>query len=178
MSIFGGHFNAERYTVLNVVQYHPIPEKCCGNFVLFENAFGKCVSGTDSTTNSKIFTKVNFNQFKITVDDFYKIENLGVSCSLNCGNCKCGQCGLGASEFPIRDEKDLQLVHNGLSLENKVWTARYPWIKNPSDLPNIKFIALKLLQNTKNRLLKDEKQAETFQSQIQDMLDCGFATKR
>ena len=162
---------------LNVVQYHPVPVKCCGNFFLFENAFRKCVSGTSPTANSIQSTTVNFNQSKITVDDFYKIENLGISCSPKCGNCKCGQCGLGASEFSIKDKRKLELIHNGISLENKVWTARYPWIKNTSDLPNNKLIAAKMLQNTEKRLLKDEKQAETYQSQIQDMLDRGVAKK-
>ena len=162
---------------MNVVQYHPVPVKCCGKFVLFENAFGKCVSGTDPTANSIQSTTVNFKQSKITVDDFYKIENLGISSSPKFGNCKCGQCGLEASVFSIKDKRELELIHNGLSLENKVWTARYPWIKNPSDLPNNKLIAAKMLQNTEKRLLKDEKKAETYQSQIQDMLDRGVAKK-
>ena len=34
-----------------------------------------------------------------------------------------------------------------------------------------------MLQNAEKRLLKDEKQAETYQSQIQDMLDRGVAKK-
>ena len=68
----------------------------------------------------------------------------------------------------------MELIHNGLSLENKVWTARYPWIKNPSDLHN-KFIAAKMLQNTEETF--ERREAETYQSQVQDKLDRGVAKK-
>ena len=133
---------------LNVVQYHHMPVKCCGNLVLFENAFVKCVSGTHSETNSIKFTKFNFNLSKVTVDDFHKNENLGVSSCPKCDSCNCGQCSRRASELSTRDENELQLIRDGLTSENKVWTVRYPWISDPSDLPDNMFIA----QNaTKNR---------------------------
>ena len=35
---------------LNMVQHHPVPVKRKEKFVLFENSFGKCVSGTSVIT--------------------------------------------------------------------------------------------------------------------------------
>ena len=75
---------------LNVVQHHPAPVKRKENFVLFENAFGKCVSGSSCQSSRTTFTKVNFVQTEFTVEDFYKVENLGISCNPKCGNCQCG----------------------------------------------------------------------------------------
>ena len=121
---------------LNVVQHHPAPVKRKENFVLFENAFGKCVSGSSCHSSRTTFTKVNFVQTEFTVEDFYKVENLGISCNPKCGNCQCGNCPLGSSEFSIKEKKELDLIDKGLTLCDKVWTAQYPWIKDPKNLPN------------------------------------------
>ena len=163
---------------LNVVQHHPVPVKRKDNFVLFENSFGKCVSGTSvAQLSQNTFTKINFIQTDITLEDFYNIENMGIECTPRCGNCKCGNCPVGSSEFSIKDKRELDMIEKGLTLKDKIWTAKYPWIKSPKQLPNNRHVAERMLMNTEARLMKDAAHAKTYQSQIEDMLERGVAKK-
>ena len=162
---------------LNVVQYHPVPVKRKNNFVLFENAFGKCVSGSTCHSSEYTFTKVNFVQTAITMEDFYNVENLGIACNPKCGNCQCGSCPLGSSEFSIKEQKELEIIEKGLTLSDTVWTAKYPRIKSSKQLPNNFHVAKKMLFTTERRLMKDPIHAKTYQSQIDDMIERGVAKK-
>ena len=162
---------------LNVVQYHPVPVKRKNNFVLFENTFGKCVGGSSCHSSGYTFTKVNFVQTAITMEEFYNVENLGIACNPKCGNCQCGSCPLGSSEFSIKEQKELEIIEKGLTICDKVWTAKYPWIKSSKQLPNNFHVAEKMLFTTERRLMKDPIHAKTYQSQIDDMIERGVAKK-
>ena len=113
-----------------MVQYHPVPVKRKNNVVLFENTFGKCVGGSSCHSSAYTFTKVNFVQTAITMEDFYNVEYLGIACNPKCGNCQCGSCPLCSSEFSIKEQKELEIIEKGLTICDKVWTAEYPWIKS------------------------------------------------
>ena len=93
---------------LNVVQHHPAPIKRKENFVLFENSFGKCVSGTSVAPLSQdAFTKVNFVQTDVTLEDFYKVENMGLECSPKCCNCKLETVRWAHQSFLSRNKRSL-----------------------------------------------------------------------
>ena len=47
------------------------------------------------------------------------------------GNCKCGNCPLGAEECSIKEQKVIETIDKGLKLEDSVWTTTYPWVKYP-----------------------------------------------
>ena len=123
------------------------------------------------------FTKVNFVQTAITMEDFYNVENSGIACNPKCGNCQCGNGPLGTSEFPIKEQRELEIIEKGLTFCDKVWTAKYPWIKSSKQLPNSFHVAEKMLFTTERRPMKDPVHAKTYQSQIDDMIERGVAKK-
>ena len=120
------------------------------------------------------------NHVKIArIEDFYNMENLGIQCKPRCGGCKCGRCSLGSNAYTIKEEKELALIEKNLShnAKEKFWTAEYPWIRDPFDLPDNRRAAFGMLISTEKRLSKNEKHAETYQQQIQDMIDRDVARK-
>ena len=71
--------------------YHPQRTQNVGHLLLLQNRFGLCIGGTHPSIKDEIkkhdlsYARV---QHVIKVEDFYKIENLGVECVPRCGSCK------------------------------------------------------------------------------------------
>ena len=104
---------------------------------------------------------------EIKIEDFFTVENLGVECKPCCGRYKCSGCPLGAKNYSLKEEKKLQLIESNLDyddVENR-WIAAYPWIKEPTDLPNNKRAALEMLGSTEKRLASDPSHAKVYQEQ-------------
>ena len=126
-----------------------------------------------------INARVNTIVGKINIEDFYKIENLGVECKPKCGGCKCGKCSLGAKDYTIQEEQELELIERNLNFdkEENRWIAEYPWIKDPQNLPDNRKIALTKLITTKKRLIRNPEHAKVYDNQIKDMVARGVARK-
>lgn len=118
-------------------------------------------------------------QHVIKVEDFYKIENLGVECVPRCGSCKCGHCAVGSRNYSIKEEKELELIEKNIKFdaEDNRWLAEYPWIKDPADLPDNRRVALSMLYSTERRLGKNTQHATVYDNQVQDMVQRGVARK-
>ena len=57
-----------------------------------------------------------------------------------------------------------------------IWTVKYPWIKNPADLPNNYYSVFARLKTRENRLRKKgSTYAAEYDKQITDMVDRGAA---
>ena len=148
--------------------FHPQKEQSSGHLLLLKNRFGRCIGGTHlsikETTMYHNLGHATINTV-IKIEDFYKIENLGIECRPRCGGCKCGQCPLGSKDYTIKEEKELELIENNLEYnrEEKRWIAEYPWIRDPAELPDNKKAALGMLMSTEKRLAKNTKHIEVYQ---------------
>ena len=163
--------------------YHPQNEQSSGHLVLLRNRFGRCIGGTHPTLREQS-TSHQLHQIKVNtaiarIEDFYNIENLGIECRPRCGGCKCGKCSLGSKNFTIKEEKELKLIEDKLEYnkEEKRWISEYPWIRDPSELPDNKKAAMGMLISTEKRLAKNATHAEVYQKQIEDMVDREVARK-
>ena len=106
-------------------------------------------------------------------------EELGTGCNPKCGGCKCGKCPLPGHHLSFREEQELHLIRKGLKFdtdENR-WISSYPWVKDPLTLPDNYFQALATLKATERSLAKDSIWAESYQNQMQDMVNRGVARK-
>ena len=74
------------------------------------------------------------------VEELLAIESLG-------GSCRCGKCPPGGKEYTLKEERELALIEIGLSHEGKTFTAVYPWIIDPSLLPDNKLQAVAVLHS-------------------------------
>ena len=103
--------------------YHPERDQNIGHLVLLKNRFGRCVGGTHPLLGLGLGlgfhdlrnTRVNTIVSKVNIDDFYTIEALGVQCKPRCGGCKCGKCSLGAKDYTIQEERELELIERNLA---------------------------------------------------------------
>lgn len=129
---------------------------------MLKNRFGRCLGGTNATLEQTDTDHVLQNA---RVEDFFSIENLGVECISRCGGCRCGKCLLGAKDYGLKEEKELQLIENSLEFDETEdrWIAAYPWIKDPADLPNNGRAAHGMLASTETRLARNPSHAEVYQ---------------
>ncbi len=165
------------------------------------NQFGYCIRGSHAmlhvssdinhgtaTINHASSVVHEFNNYRVTeieslkgsLDRFFDIESLGTSCEPKCGNCKCGKCPIGNKMYTIREERELKLIQDGLRYdsEQELWVASYPWIKDPSELPNnVKSAQCKLVSTERRLQQSDKDYRESYQKQIVDMIDRKVARK-
>ena len=114
---------------------------------------------------------------RVKLEDFYSAEAMGVQCYPKCGSCKCGSCPIDGKNYTLREERELNLIDKGLKHEDGYWVAKYPWIKDPNNLPDTKQAVMGMLKSTEKRLSKNRKHAEMYQQQIDDMIQCKVARK-
>ena len=99
------------------------------------------ISGTHPSIverTNQVIQKGTVNRVSANVEDFYTFESLGIQCKPQCGSCKCGKCHPGGKGMPLQEEKEYELIEQNIIYEpdRKKWIASYPWIKNPTELPD------------------------------------------
>ena len=89
----------------------------------------------------------------VKIEDFYSIESLGVDCTTCCGGCKYGRSPLGAKNYSLKEERELELIERNLEFDNVEhrWVTQYPWIKDPADLPDTRRAAFGMLISTEKK---------------------------
>ena len=147
-----------------------------GNLLLMSNKFGYCVAGSceSKLENENLHINYAIVNFNSRDEVFLNIESMGVRCLPQCGSCKCGKCSIGRTNCTIKEEREQRLIESGLVFNGKFGVSTYPWIKDPRELPDNKFIANKMLQSTEKRIMKDPKYAQIYGMQIKDMLVRGL----
>ena len=114
------------------VGYHPVPEQKLGHLLLLRNRFGRCLGGTHAElkdSNHAMQNAIVHHVAEVKIEDFYNTENLGVECTPRCGGRKCGKCPLGAKNYSLNEEKELELMERNLHFNNLEhrWMTPYPW---------------------------------------------------
>ena len=141
--------------------FHPEPEQKSDHLLLMRNRFGRCLGGAHAELKDASHEVrdvcVHHVSAGVKIEDFYSIENLGVECTPRCGGCRCGRCPLGAKNYSLKEEKELQLIERNLEfddVENR-WVTSYPWIRDPADLPNNRRAAFGMLMSTEKKLTRN-----------------------
>jgi hypothetical protein len=114
------------------------------------------------------------------VDDFIAGEQLGTEVIPKCGGCKCAKCPIPGHTFSFKEEQELTIIRDNLHYdpEGLRWITAYPWISDPSTLPNNYCSALATLKSTERRLkAADSQWAEVYTQQIYDMVHRNVAKK-
>ena len=160
--------------------YHPRCIESVGHLLLMKNQFAYIMAGSHPDLQERTKRLVhNATVLHATVNpqDFYDIESLGVSCVPSCGPCKCGKCHSGGKNMTLVEERELKMVESGLNFspESGRWVSEYPWIEDPNNLPNNRYIAYATLKSLEKRLERNSLHAETYKRQIDDMLDRNVA---
>ena len=158
---------------------HPVRTKSIGNLLLMENQFGNVVAGSHPLIKESASMTPACMQARTALvmhatkapEVFFEIEGLGVTCEPKCGGCKCGTCQLGGKNMSLKEEKEYQLIEQGLSFNEHCgrWLANYPWTRSPQELPDNRYVVLAILRSLERRLSRDPALASLYNQQIHDM---------
>ncbi|XP_048579343.1 uncharacterized protein LOC125560937 [Nematostella vectensis] len=132
------------------------------------------VSRLGATNNARVDKKLSDHS-----DAFIHGEELGTETTPRCGGCRCGKCPTVGHTYSFREEQELKMIQDNLQYdENKQqWITSYPWLTDPTTLPDNYDIALATLKKTEHTLLKDEQWADTYKRQMEDIVARGVARK-
>lgn len=111
------------------------------------------------------------------VENFVRGEELATETTPQCGGCRCGKCPTVGHTYSFKEEQDLKVIQENLEYdeEGQHWVTSYPWLVDPRKLPDNRSVALATLKSTERTLSKDERWAEVYRQQMQDMLCRGVA---
>ena len=111
--------------------------------------------------------------------NFFDGEELATDINIKCGGCKCGSCPIPGHSLSFKEEQELDMIRAGLEYDqrDKLWRTSYPWLVDPSNLPDNYGTALKTLMSTERSLKKDPSWALSYQEQMDDMLNRNVARK-
>ena len=145
---------------LDYASFHPQKIQNNEHLVVYENRFGICIGGThpsikENTKKVVPHVSVNYLQAQKAIS-FFDSEILGVECSPKYGNCRCGNCPIGGKEYNLREERELKVIEGGLEFKGTYFEAKYPWKRDPSELPDNRSTAYALLIAQEGRLSKNQ----------------------
>ena len=157
--------------------FHPVRQEANGHLLLLENQFGQVVAGSHPQLIEKTQKLDTILHSIGQIQSFFDIESIGIRCNPRCGSCRCGKCHPGGNDMSLKEEEEYNLIYNGIFFNKSTgrWLANYPWVKDPSTLPNNKCVALATLKSTEKRLSRSPSQAALYSQQINDMLERNAA---
>ena len=113
------------------------------------------------------------------IENFICGEEIGTEITPRCGSCRCGKCPTVGHTYSFNEEQELKMIQENLEYDSvkQCWVTSYPWLVDPGTLPNNYGSALATLKNTERTLSKDERWADTYLKQMEDMVERGVARR-
>ncbi len=131
-----------------------------------------CVAARSTLVSCKEFLK------------WWSWDSIGAACVPKCGGCRCGNCQPGGKEMTLAEEKELEIIRNGLTYvkadshsDRPHWDAKYPWIQDPASLPYNRSGVEATFLRTEKRLGRVPEWKKVYTAQVHDMVKRGAAVK-
>lgn len=109
---------------------------------------------------------------------WWRWESIGAACQPRCGGCRCGNCQPGGKEMTLAEEREMEIVRNGLTYmtgddhsTEPHWHARYPWAEDPATLPNNKRAVEATFLRTEKQLSKELEWRTAYTAQVHEMVN-------
>ena len=129
-------------------------------WVVFGEVLGK-QSETSHVYNIKLETPVDMT-------DFWTTESMGVSVQ---------PCNCEAGKLSQVEREEAKIIEESCEKIGNQWLIPYPWKRDPSQLPNNKSQAMKKLEATERRLLKNPDHAAAYDLQMIEMNHLQFSRR-
>ncbi|XP_026051529.1 uncharacterized protein LOC113038382 [Carassius auratus] len=115
---------------------------------------------------------------------WWRWESIEATCQPRCGGCRCRNCQPGAKEMTLAEEREMELVRNGLTYTTgddhstePHWHAKYPWTEDPVTLPKNKKAVEATFLRTERQLSKEPEWKKAYTAQIHEMVNNRAAIK-
>ncbi|XP_058503794.1 uncharacterized protein LOC131471311 [Solea solea] len=132
----------------------------------------KHLTQSNTATSSRDFLK------------WWKWESIGAACEPRCGGCRCGNCQPGGKEMTLAEEREMEMVRDGLTYVNgdhhssePHWHTKYPWTEDPASIPNNKRAVEATFYRMEKQLAKEPEWKMAYASQVHEMLNRKAAVK-
>ncbi|KAI3359231.1 hypothetical protein L3Q82_002750 [Scortum barcoo] len=116
--------------------------------------------------------------------DWWKWDSIGAACEPKCGGCRCGNCQPGGKEMTLSEERELEILKKGLTYvkadahsSEPHWDTKYPWIEDPSSLPNNRSGVEATFLRTEKQLKKEPEWRVAYGAQVHEMVERRAAKK-
>ena len=108
---------------------------------------------------------------------FWESESLGVQSPKRCGRClRCKECTDPALVHSRQKQEELDMIRQGVKLENGRLQVSYHFSRDPRCLPNNRAQVIKMAEKQERRLIKAG-QLQTYNAEIQKYIDRGGVVK-
>ena len=155
---------------INYPRFHTGEMKVKGNLVARNSPIGWVVFGCNAECIMPDIKQILHIRVAPPVDltSFWSTESMGVAIS----PCTCKE-----TQIPPAERAVLKEIEESCQKQDGKWIMKYPWKKNPQSLPNNYPQVLKKLESTERRLTNQPEYASSYNEQIQEMEQLGFARK-
>lgn len=116
--------------------------------------------------------------------EWWRWDSIGAVCEPKCRGCWCGNCQPGGKEMTLAEERELEVVKEGLAYvmsddhsKEPHWHAKYPWLEDPASLPNNRGAVEAIYLRMEKQLAKAPEWKSAYKAQVHDMVNRGAAIK-
>ena len=86
-------------------------------------------------------------------------------------------CVCGTDKQSEAEREEAEIISKSCEKVGKQWKVPYRWKKNPMLLPENKPLAMKRLESTESRLMKDPEKGVAYEKQTEEMKEMKFSRK-
>ena len=176
----------------NFLGLHPhggMGDDAVGDLIAYQSAFGLgwVIGGTHPSLNilssqlsSSAINLARINKCMVAPEllpGFWEGECLGVQSPKRCGRCsRCKECSDPALVHSRKDQDDLDMIRQGVKLENGKLQVSYHFSRDPHCLPNNRNNVIKMAMKQESRLIRNG-QLDAYSKEIQKYIDRGGVVK-
>jgi hypothetical protein len=154
---------------INHAKMHTGETKEAENLVARLSPLGWVVFGATTGYQRRVNKELHIQLTNpVDMTDLWTTEAIGVTTK----SCKCNPEKI--SPIQLREKKIIEDSCEGVGNQ---WKVSYPWKKDKNLLPDNRSQALKKLEATERRLMKDTASAKEYNKQITEMTELNFARK-
>ena len=104
----------------------------------------------------------------VDLTDFWTTEAMGVAIT---------PCLCQANKLSPIEREEAKIIESSCQKNGNQWVVSYPWKRDPALLPDNKSQAIKKLEATERRLMKNPEHAQAYDKQMVEMNEMAFSRK-
>ena len=148
---------------------HTGETKQAGHLVALQSPLGWVVFGGTSQDAPEASSTLHVKYTSpVDLTDFWTTEAMGVAIT---------PCLCPANKLSQIEREEAKIIESSCQKNGNQWVVSYPWKRDPALLPDNKSQAIKKLEATERRLMKNPEHAQAYDKQMVEMNEMAFSRK-